>query len=118
MITLYQYPTCSTCRKARKWLDAAGIDYETVHLVEQTPDADTLRELWEASGLPLRKFFNTSGKLYRERDMKNALGTMDDEEKLTTLAGEGMLIKRPILSYDGGVLVGFKQADWEAAVGA
>ncbi len=117
MLTLYQYPTCSTCRKARKWLDAAGVAYETVHLVEQTPDVDTLRELWEASGLPLRKFFNTSGKVYRELKLKDTLGYLGADEMLSILSLEGMLIKRPILSYDGGTLVGFKQAEWEAAVG-
>ncbi len=94
---LYHYPTCSTCRKARKWLDENGHEHTLVHLVDETPDRDTLADLWAASGLPLKKFFNTSGRVYRENDMKTALAYMGDDEKLSVLAAEGMLIKLSLI---------------------
>jgi len=111
-ITVFQYPNCSTCRKALKWLDARGLEYETVHLVEDTPTATALHDLWSRSGLPVRKFFNTSGKIYRSQDFKTRLQTMSDEAAFEALSSEGMLIKRPILDAGEHVLVGFKEAEW------
>ena len=114
---LYHYPGCSTCKKARKWLDAKGADVELVDLVQQTPSADTLRDLWDRSGLPLKKFFNTSGRVYRGGGYKDRIPTMNDDECLAELAAEGMLIKRPILDTGDAVLVGFREAAYGEAVG-
>jgi arsenate reductase len=116
-ITFYQYPGCSTCRKAAKWLDAAGVEARSVHLVEKTPSASKLKALWKTSGLPIRKFFNTSGNSYRNGGFKQKLETMTDAQALAALADDGMLIKRPILDTGDAVLVGFKEPDWQAAAG-
>lgn len=108
-----EYPKCSTCKKAKKFLDENGIEYEDRHIVEQNPLADELRELYQRSGLPLKKFFNTSGMKYRELGLKDKLGEMSEEEQLQILASDGMLVKRPILAGDDFVLVGFRESDWE-----
>ena len=113
----YEYPKCSTCRKARKWLDAKSISYETVHLVEATPSRDEIEALWRESGLPLKKFFNTSGGSYRALDLKDRYAALSDDERLDLLSADGMLIKRPILRGDGFVLVGFREADYDSFVG-
>ena len=107
-----QYPKCTTCKKAQKWLDENGIAYEAVHIVEQTPSKDQLQALYEASGLPLKKFFNTSGMKYRELGLKDKLADMTEEEQLTLLASDGMLIKRPIVTDWKKITLGFKESDF------
>ena len=110
------YPKCSTCRKAKKWLDERGVSYEYRHIAGQKPTAEELR-LWAGkSGLPLKKFFNTSGQLYRSLNLKDRLPAMTEGEMLDLLASDGMLVKRPILETDSAVLVGFREAEWEEAV--
>lgn len=106
------YPKCSTCQKAQKWLDARGVAYELRNIKEQNPTADELRAWYKMSGLPLKKFFNTSGLLYKSMQLKDKLPGMSEDEMLTLLATDGMLIKRPLLVGDGLVLVGFKEAQW------
>lgn len=106
------YPKCSTCQKAQKWLDANGISYELRDIKEQNPTLEELTEWYKKSGLPLKKFFNTSGLLYRSMDLKNKLADMTEQEQLELLASDGMLVKRPIVITDDLVLVGFKEADW------
>ncbi len=107
------YPKCSTCRKAKKWLDENNIEYESRHIIEDNPTASELREWWEISGLPLKRFFNTSGMKYRELKLKDKLPDMSEDEQLDLLATDGMLVKRPILVSDDVVLVGFKVKEWE-----
>ena len=108
-----QYPPCSTCQKAKKWLDAHGLSYTDRHIKEQNPSYEELK-LWHAqSGLQLKKFFNTSGLLYKSMNLKDRLPGMTEEEQLTLLASDGMLVKRPILVRDDQVLVGFKEAEWQ-----
>lgn len=111
-----QYPKCSTCRKAKAWLDDHGIDYVDRHIVEDNPTADELRTWNEMSGLPLRRFFNTSGMLYRDMQLKDKLPNMDEDEQLDLLASNGMLVKRPLVVLDDTVLVGFREKEWEAAL--
>lgn len=108
-----QYPKCSTCKKAKKWLDERGIAYDERHIVEDNPTADELRQWHQMSGLPLRRFFNTSGMLYRDMGLKDKLPSMTDDEMYELLASNGMLVKRPLLVLDGNVLVGFKESEWE-----
>ena len=107
------YPKCTTCQKAKKFLDEHGADYALRHIKEENPTADELRAWWKESGLPLKKFFNTSGIQYRELGLKDKLPGMSDEEQLALLATDGMLVKRPILVGDGFVLTGFRQGEWE-----
>lgn len=107
------YPKCGTCRKARKWLDDNGISYEARDIKEENPTACELKEWHGKSGLPMRKFFNTSGALYREMGLKDKLGTMSDDEMVELLATDGMLVKRPIAVDGEKVLVGFKESEWE-----
>ncbi len=107
------YPKCSTCQKAKKWLDEQGKKYTERHIVENNPTYDELKSWYELSGLPLRKFFNTSGLKYKELQLKDKLPTMSEDEMLKLLATDGMLVKRPLLVKDDKVLVGFKQAQWE-----
>lgn len=106
------YPKCSTCQKAQKWLDANGISYELRDIKEQNPTLEELTEWYKRSGLPLKKFFNTSGLLYRSMELKTKLADMTEQEQLELLASDGMLVKRPIVITDELVLVGFKEADW------
>ncbi len=108
------YPKCSTCKKAEQYLKAKGLDYEVRDIKIDNPTADELREWYVASGLPLKRFFNTSGNLYKQLGLKDKLPAMTEEEQLELLATDGMLVKRPLLIYDGGVLVGFKQAEYDA----
>ena len=110
---VYQYPKCSTCRKALKWLEMKDMDFKPVHIVEETPDAATLLDIIRRSGLPVKRFFNSSGKRYRELGLKDRVGTMSAEEAAELLAGDGMLIKRPLLVKGDTVLVGFREAQWE-----
>lgn len=108
-----EYPPCSTCKKARKWLDDHGIAYTDRHIKENNPSFEELRTWLDASGLPVKKFFNTSGLLYKSMELKDKLPTMSVEEQLQLLATDGMLVKRPIIvTEDGKVLTGFKEKDW------
>ncbi|MBR3834371.1 MAG: arsenate reductase family protein [Lachnospiraceae bacterium] len=107
------YPKCSTCQKAKKWLDEQGKKYTERHIVENNPTYEELKSWYELSGLPLKKFFNTSGLKYKELQLKDKLPTMSEEDMLQLLATDGMLVKRPLLVVDDKVLVGFKQAQWE-----
>ena len=106
------YPKCSTCQKAKKWLDEHNMEYTERHIVENHPTYEELKEWHGKSGLPLKRFFNTSGLLYKEMQLKDRLSAMSEEEQLKLLATNGMLVKRPLLVADGTVLVGFKEAEW------
>lgn len=108
-----EYPKCTTCQKAKKWLDANKIEYTDRHIVEDHPSYEELQKWHKASGLPLKKFFNTSGLLYKEMQLKTKLESMNEEDQLKLLATNGMLVKRPLIVDDDVVLVGFKEADWE-----
>ena len=110
------YPKCTTCQKARKWLDAKGISYDYRDIKEENPSLEELRTWWNASGLPLKKFFNTSGLQYKSLGLKDKLPAMSEEEQLALLASDGMLVKRPILVGEGFVRVGFKEAEWEESL--
>lgn len=112
-----EYPKCTTCKKAKKWLDSQGISYEDRNIKEENPSADELRQWKEKSGLPLKRFFNTSGMLYREMGLKDKLPAMSEEEQYKLLAEDGMLVKRPILVMEDAVLVGFREKDWEEKLG-
>ena len=111
--TLLEYPKCSTCQKARKFLENNNLEYSSVHIVENPPTPETLANLIKLSGLDIKKFFNTSGMVYRELGLKDKLATMITEEKLELLSKNGMLIKRPILFNDSTVIVGFKEQQYE-----
>ena len=108
-----QYPPCSTCQKAKKWLDSHGISYTDRHIKEQNPTYEELQAWYRRSGLPLKKFFNTSGLLYKSLNLKDRLPTMTEQEQLQLLASDGMLVKRPIIVTDETVLTGFREAQWE-----
>ena len=110
------YPKCTTCQKARKWLDQRGVSYTLRDIKEDRPTREELSAWWKASGLPLKKFFNTSGQLYKALQLKDKLPAMSEEEQLALLATDGMLVKRPILIGDGFVLVGFQEAEWAQTV--
>lgn len=116
-VLFVEYPRCSTCKKAKAWLDAHGVVYVDRHIVEDNPTAAELAAWRERSGLPLRRFFNTSGMKYRELGVKAQLDAgMSDEDAYALLATDGMLVKRPVLVLDDTVLVGFREAEWEAAL--
>lgn len=108
-----EYPKCTTCKKAKKWLDEHGIVYTDRNIKEENPALDELKEFLNKSGLPIRKFFNTSGMLYREMGLKDKLGSMTEEEMLSLLSTDGMLVKRPLIVTEKAVLVGFKEKEWE-----
>ena len=108
-----EYPPCSTCQKARKWLDAHGIDYTARHIKEENPTYEELKEWYAASGLPLKKFFNTSGLLYKSLGLKDKLPAMTEEEQLRLLSTDGMLVKRPLVITEGAILTGFREKEWE-----
>lgn len=108
-----QYPPCSTCKKAKKWLDDHGVAYEARHIKQDNPTQEELRQWQARSGLPLKRFFNTSGQLYRSLQLKEKLPAMPEAEQLALLAGDGMLVKRPLAVGEDFVLVGFKEAEWE-----
>ena len=108
-----QYPKCSTCQKAKKWLDDRNITYTDRHIVEDNPSYDELKQWYERIGIPLKKFFNTSGMLYKEMQLKDKLPAMSEEEQLRLLATNGMLVKRPLVVDDDMVLTGFREAEWE-----
>lgn len=111
---LIEYPKCSTCQKAKKWLDDHQIPHTDRHIKEQNPTAEELKEWKEKSGLPLKRFFNTSGMRYRELGLKEKLETMSEAEQLELLASDGMLVKRPLLISEEKVLTGFREKEWEA----
>lgn len=111
------YPKCSTCKKAKKWLDDHQVAYTDRHILEENPTEDELREWIGRSGLPLKRFFNTSGMKYRELQLKDRLPGMSEEEQIALLATDGMLVKRPLLVLDHRVLPGFREADWSEALG-
>ncbi|MGI6254530.1 MAG: arsenate reductase family protein [Acutalibacter sp.] len=110
------YPKCSTCKKAQNWLDAHGIAYTVRDIKTENPTLEELRQWHAKSGLPLKRFFNTSGQQYRALALKDKLPTMSEEEQLSLLSTDGMLVKRPILLAKDKVLVGFREAEWAAAL--
>ena len=112
MLKFICYPKCTTCQKAKKWLDDNGIEYELRDIKTDNPSYEELRLWYEKSGLPLKKFFNTSGLLYKSMELKDKLLCMSEDEMLRLLASDGMLVKRPLLIGEEFVLVGFKEADW------
>ena len=107
-----EYPPCSTCKKAKKWLDDNGVSYTARHIKEQNPSYEELKAWYEKSGLPLKKFFNTSGLVYKDLGLKDKLPTMTEEEQLRLLATDGMLVKRPLVVTEDFVITGFKEAEW------
>lgn len=109
-----EYPKCSTCQKARKWLEEQGIVFESRHIVEDRPAEEELRDWGGRSGLPLKRFFNTSGLLYKDMELKSKLPDLSEEEQIALLASNGMLIKRPLLVCDRGVFPGFREEEWAA----
>lgn len=108
------YPPCTTCQKAKAWLDEHHIAYEARHIKEENPTSGELKAWVKRSGLPLKRFFNTSGLVYKELNLKDRLADMDEEEQLELLGSNGMLVKRPIVVADESILVGFRPAEWEA----
>ena len=112
MNKVYCYPRCTTCKKAVKWLEENGIDYKYKHIVEETPSKEDIKKYYKESGLPLKRFFNTSGNVYKELNLKEKLAEMSEEEQFELLASNGMVLKRPLLVGKGFVLVGFKEAEW------
>ncbi|MGN1328664.1 MAG: arsenate reductase family protein [Eubacterium sp.] len=108
-----EYPKCTTCQKAKKWLDDNKIEYTDRHIKEDNPTYDELKEWYEKSGLPLKKFFNTSGLLYKSMNLKDKLPTMTEDEQLKLLATDGMLVKRPIIVSDNVILTGFREKEWK-----
>ena len=117
MIKVYCYSRCGTCKKALKWLNENGIAHEVIDIKTNHPDEETLRKYYAVSGLPLKRFFNTSGIPYREMGLSKKLPEMSEDEQLSLLATDGMLVKRPILLDGDRVLVGFREREWEAQLG-
>ena len=113
---LVEYPPCSTCQKARRWLQEHGVDFASRHIKEERPSEGELREWAACSGLPLKRFFNTSGLLYKGFGLKEKLPSMPEAEQFALLAQHGMLVKRPLVVADDAVLVGFREAEWSAAL--
>ena len=111
-----EYPKCTTCQKAKKWLDENGFVYEDRHIKENNPTYEELKEWYAKSGLPLKRFFNTSGNLYKELKLKDRLPGMSEEEQLQLLGTDGMLVKRPVLVDGDMVLVGFKEKEWDEKI--
>ena len=114
MINVYCYSRCSTCKKALKWLDDQKLQYKSIDIKDDHPDEKTLRKYYKMSGLPLKRFFNTSGIQYRELGLSKKLPDMSEEEQLALLATDGMLVKRPLVVGEDFVLTGFKPEEWEA----
>ncbi|MFD1358752.1 arsenate reductase family protein [Fictibacillus halophilus] len=113
LLTVYEYPKCSTCQKAKKWLKENEVAFQPVHIVDNPPSKEELKDLVQKSGLEIKKFFNTSGMKYRELGMKEKMKTASDDELLELLASDGMLIKRPIATDGKNVTVGFKEEQYE-----
>lgn len=116
-ILFLEYPPCSTCQKAKRWLDEHHVSYTSRHIKEHNPTAEELTEWYKKSGLPLKKFFNTSGLIYKSMGLKDKLPTMSEEEQIALLATDGMLVKRPLVIGDSFVLTGFKEKDWQEKLG-
>ena len=116
MLKFICYPKCTTCQKAKKWLDDNKIEYELRDIKQENPTLEELTEWYKKSGLPLKKFFNTSGLLYKSMDLKNKLPDMTEDEMLHLLSTDGMLVKRPILVGNDFVLVGFKESEWNEKI--
>ena len=116
MVKVYCYSRCTTCKKALKWLDDNKVKYELIDIKENNPNKSTIKKLYKMSGLPLKRFFNTSGMIYREMELAKKLPDMSEDEQLTLLASDGMLVKRPLLITDDVVLTGFKEDDWKKAL--
>lgn len=116
-ILFLEYPPCSTCQKAKRWLDEHHVSYTSRHIKENNPTAKELKEWYKKSGLPLKKFFNTSGLIYKSMGLKDKLPTMNEEEQIALLATDGMLVKRPLVIGDSFVLTGFKEKDWQEKLG-
>ena len=116
MVRVYCYSKCSTCKKALKWLDDNNIEHDVIDIKENHPNENTLKELHQKSGLPLRKFFNTSGMLYREMELSKKLPDMSEADMYKLLATDGMLVKRPLLITDKAVVPGFKEQTWIEAI--
>ncbi len=114
---LVHYPKCTTCQKAKKWLDENGVAYRERNIKEENPTAEELRAWHSQSGLPLKRFFNTSGLLYKELKLKDRLPSMQEEEQIELLSSDGLLVKRPILVGEDFVLVGFREEEWKKALG-
>ena len=112
MYLFLQYPKCSTCQKAKKWLDEHNIEYTDRHIVENNPKAEELKNWIEKSGMPIKKFFNTSGLLYKSMGLKDKLSEMTFEEQISLLSSNGMLVKRPLIIGENIILVGFKEIEW------
>lgn len=112
-VLLIEYPKCTTCQKAKKWLDAHGVEYMDRNIKEQNPTEEELRMFHKRSGLPLKRFFNTSGMMYKSLQLKDRLPSMTEEEQYTLLASDGMLVKRPLVVAEDFVLTGFKEKEWE-----
>ena len=117
MILFIEYPKCTTCQKALKWLESNGVDFTERPIVEQNPTYEELKAWHQKSGLPLKKFFNTCGLQYKEMNLKDKLSQMSEEEQYKLLATNGMLVKRPLLVGEDFVLVGFKEKEWEEKLG-
>lgn len=117
MNRVYYYPTCGTCKKALKWLDENNVEYEKMHIVEKAPDLKELTEIYNKSGIELKKFFNTSGNAYKEMKLKDKLKDMSEKEQLKLLSSNGMLIKRPVFISDNFVIVGFKEEEYREKLG-
>lgn len=115
-MTFICYPKCSTCKKAQKWLEEKGKEFDVRNIKENNPTAEEISKWYKASGLPLKKFFNTSGNLYKEMGLKDKLADMSEDEQIKLLAADGMLVKRPILVEGDTVLVGFKAEEWESKI--
>ena len=116
-ILFLEYPPCSTCQKAKRWLDEHQVSYTSRQIKENNPSVAELTEWYKMSGLPLKKFFNTSGLLYKSMGLKDKLPTMSEEEQIALLATDGMLVKRPLVIGDSFVLTGFKEKDWQEKLG-
>ena len=112
-VLFLEYPKCTTCKKAKAWLETNAVAFTDRHIVEQNPTAEELKTWWEKSGLPLKKFFNTSGLLYKELKLKDKLPEMSEEEQIELLSTNGMLVKRPLIIGEDFVLVGFREAEWD-----
>ncbi|WP_290771435.1 arsenate reductase family protein [Anaerofustis sp.] len=108
-----EYPKCSTCKKAKKWLEEYNIEFDERHIIEENPTKEELKEWIENSGLPIKRFFNTSGMKYRELNLKDKLQNMSEEEMIEVLASDGMLVKRPIIIKNNIILTGFKEKEWQ-----
>ena len=112
MVQVYCYAKCTTCKKALKWLDDKGVEYEAIDIKGEHPDEETLRKIYKKSDLPLRRFFNTSGMMYREMELSKKLPDMSEDEMFKILASDGMLVKRPLLVTDSKAVPGFKEELW------